>query len=114
MVRQEVTETQLLSVLHSPITAVHQGSDLHSIAIGYETGEVVVGFIDGLINETPPQPYGTSYLSANSFPLKEEHVESFSDTQQIFHTGAVIRSVFMNSTMGVVYAISDGTSTVVG
>lgn len=70
-----VERSSLCSVLHSPITAIHQGRDFYTIAIGYETGEVVVGILDSEILEKPEEPYGSIYLPSKKVSLRNEFVE---------------------------------------
>ena len=70
-----IKESFILSTLHSPITSICQGADLHTIAIGYQSGDVLVGFLDGGIENTSSlYPYGNTYLVSNAYSLKNEFV----------------------------------------
>ena len=72
--RQTIFDSLIISAPHSPITALHQGSDLHSIIIGYATGEVLIGFFDEEDEELIDLPYGISYYTHGKRALNNHFV----------------------------------------
>ena len=47
--QEQVSQSSILSIesIHIPITALCQGQDLHTIAIGFDNGDIEIGWIDG-------------------------------------------------------------------
>ena len=72
--RQNIIDSLVLSTLHSPITALYQGTDLHSVIIGYATGEVLIGRFEEEDEEVIDMPYGSSYYTHGKRALKHHFV----------------------------------------
>ena len=73
-----VKDSFIISTLHFPITSICQGTDFHTIAIGYQSGDVLIGYLDCTIsNSSSPYPYGNTYPISNHYSLKKEFVFAF-------------------------------------
>lgn len=71
-----LTSSSILPVIHSPITALHQGRGFDMIAIGYASGIVTIGTIDNRGDQYDSYSYGNCFFpsSEGGLSLQNEFV----------------------------------------